>query len=256
MEEKPVKIYEKLECLGEGSYAKVFKARDKKTNVIVAIKKIKVIIGHGVDFCGINPTTIREIRFLKSIEHPYIIKLHHVMGDSLKISLIIDYMEGDLRNIIHSRTIAISQSHIKSYMKMMVDAISFMHSKWILHRDLKPENILIAPDGTIRITDFGLARIYGHFHDIEMTANVVTRWYRSPELLYGSTLYGEGVDVWALGCIFAELFLKAPLFPGDSDLSQLNEIFEKLGTPDESTWPGVSTLPDYIPYKKKTNIVP
>ncbi|CAG7827280.1 unnamed protein product, partial [Allacma fusca] len=114
--------------------------------------------------------------------------------------------------------------------------------------DMKPNNLLIDSKGVLKIGDFGLARYYGSPNRI-YTHQVVTRWYRAPELLFGARNYGEGVDVWAVGCILAELLLRAPLFPGDSDLGQLSKIFEVLGTPTETNWPDHKALPDYCDFK-------
>ena len=118
---------------------------------------------------------------------------------------------------------------------------------WVLHRDLKPNNLLIAPDGTLKLADFGLARVFGS-PDRTLTNQVFQRWYRAPELLYGARSYGPAVDMWALGCIFAELMLSRPYFAGTSDLDQLAKVFAALGTPTEEDWPGMRTLPDFVEY--------
>uniref|UniRef100_A0A1B0D7E1 cyclin-dependent kinase n=1 Tax=Phlebotomus papatasi TaxID=29031 RepID=A0A1B0D7E1_PHLPP len=114
----------------------------------------------------------------------------------------------------------------------------------ILHRDLKPQNLLVDTEGHIKLADFGLARCF----NIPMgsyTHEVVTLWYRAPEILLGTKFYSTGVDIWSLGCIFAEMIIKRPLFPGDSEIHQLYKIFELLGTPDNSTWPGINQMPEY-----------
>ena len=118
----------------------------------------------------------------------------------------------------------------------------------MLHRDLKPNNILIGRNGELKITDFGLAKSFGSPNRM-LTHQVVTRWYRSPELLFGAKLYGTGVDIWAVGCIMAELLLRVPFLPGETDLGQLSKIFEVFGTPTEEQWPNVETLSDYIKFK-------
>ena len=116
-------------------------------------------------------------------------------------------------------------------------------------QDLKPSNLLISPRGVLKIADFGLARECGD-PGARMTSQVVTRWYRAPELLLGSRAYSAGVDMWAVGCIFAELMLRTPYLPGDSDASQLTTIFRALGTPSQADWPYHQSLPNYAPFEQ------
>uniref|UniRef100_A0A8C2C629 Cyclin-dependent kinase 7 n=1 Tax=Cyprinus carpio TaxID=7962 RepID=A0A8C2C629_CYPCA len=204
------KRYEKLDFLGEGQFATVYKARDKTTNTIVAIKKIKV--GHRTEAKdGINRTALREIKLLQELTHPNIIGLLDAFGHKSNISLVFDFMETDLE-------------------------------------DLKPNNLLLDENGVLKLADFGLAKAFGSPNRV-YTHQVVTRWYRAPELLFGARMYGVGVDMWAVGCILAELLLRVPFLAGDSDLDQLTKIFEALGTPTEETWPGMSSLPDYVSFK-------
>nr|XP_048705521.1 cyclin-dependent kinase 7 isoform X3 [Caretta caretta] len=207
------KRYEKLDFLGEGQFATVYKARDKNTNQIVAIKKLLDAFGH------------------KS-----------------NISLVFDFMETDLEVIIKDSSLVLTQSHIKAYMLMTLQGLEYLHQHWILHRDLKPNNLLLDENGVLKLADFGLAKSFGSPNRV-YTHQVVTRWYRAPELLFGARMYGVGVDMWAVGCILAELLLRVPFLPGDSDLDQLTKIFETLGTPTEDQWPGMSSLPDYVTFK-------
>uniref|UniRef100_A0A672M9W5 Cyclin-dependent kinase 7 n=1 Tax=Sinocyclocheilus grahami TaxID=75366 RepID=A0A672M9W5_SINGR len=192
------KRYEKLDFLGEGQFATVYKARDKTTNTIVAIKKA-------------YRTALREIKLLQELSHPNIIGLLDAFGHKSNISLVFDFMETDLE-------------------------------------DLKPNNLLLDENGVLKLADFGLAKAFGSPNRV-YTHQVVTRWYRAPELLFGARMYGVGVDMWAVGCILAELLLRVPFLAGDSDLDQLTKIFEALGTPTEETWPGMSSLPDYVSFK-------
>ncbi|CAD5116699.1 unnamed protein product [Dimorphilus gyrociliatus] len=242
------KRYEKIEFLGEGQFATVYKARDKEFNDrIVAVKKIK--IGTRVEAeDGINRTALREIKILQEISHPNVIGLLDVFGRRSNVSLVFDYMHFDLEVIIKDQSVIFLPSHIKNYLMQTLRGLEYLHANWILHRDMKPNNLLINNDGVLKIGDFGLAKVFGS-PDRIYTHQVVTRWYRSPELLYGARQYGTGVDIWATACILAELLLRVPFVAGDSDLNQLSKIFEALGTPKEDDWPEMTQLPDYIEFK-------
>lgn len=242
-----VKRYEKIAFLGEGQFATVYKARDAETGLIVAVKKIKV--GSKAEAKdGVNRTAIREIKFLREIKHPNIIGLLDVFGYRSNISLVFDFMETDLEVIIKDMNIVLTQSHIKAYMIMTLKGLEFLHMNFILHRDLKPNNLLINDQGVLKIGDFGLARFFGSPNKV-YSHQVVTRWYRAPELLFGARIYATGIDIWAVGCILAELLLRVPFLPGESDLDQLSKIFQTLGTPTEEDWPHVSTLPHFVTFK-------
>ncbi|XP_072462548.1 cyclin-dependent kinase 7 [Notamacropus eugenii] len=241
------KRYEKLDFLGEGQFATVYKARDKNTGQIVAIKKIK--LGHRSEAKdGINRTALREIKLLQELSHPNIIGLLDAFGHKSNISLVFDFMETDLEVIIKDNSLVLTPSHIKAYMLMTLQGLEYLHQHWILHRDLKPNNLLLDENGVLKLADFGLAKSFGS-PNRAYTHQVVTRWYRAPELLFGARMYGVGVDMWAVGCILAELLLRVPFLPGDSDLDQLTRIFETLGTPTEEQWPGMCSLPDYVTFK-------
>lgn len=127
-----------------------------------------------------------------------------------------------------------------------MQSILFCHQRRVLHRDLKPQNLLIDNKGVIKLADFGLARAFGIPVRV-YTHEVVTLWYRAPEILLGSQRYSTPVDIWSVGCIFAEMMTKRPLFHGDSEIDQLFRIFRTLTTPTDETWPGVTSLPDYKP---------
>jgi serine/threonine protein kinase len=132
----------------------------------------------------------------------------------------------------------------KSYMYQICKGLAFCHGRRIIHRDLKPQNLLIDRNGAIKLADFGLARAFG-VPIRAYTHEVVTLWYRAPEILLGSAQYACPVDMWSVGTIFAELVTRRPLIPADSEIDALFRIFRLLGTPTEATWPGVSALPDY-----------
>merc|ERR1719383_1333264 len=135
---------------------------------------------------------------------------------------------------------------VKSYLRQLLEGIAYCHKHRVLHRDLKPQNLLIDSTGGIKLADFGLARAFG-LPVRTYTHEVVTLWYRAPEILLGSKFYSTSVDTWSIGCIFAEMLSRRPLFPGDSEIDQLFRIFRSLGTPTESLWPGVSALRDFKP---------
>ena len=240
-----VKRYLKIAFLGEGQFATVYKAEDLETNTIVAIKKIK--LGKRAETRdGINRTALREIKLLKELENENIIGLLDVFfGHNSNVSLVFDFMDTDLEKIIQDSNIILTAGHIKKYMLMTLQGMEYLHSRWVLHRDIKPNNLLLNRQGVLKITDFGLAKAYAS-PSRNYTHQVVTRWYRCPELLYGAMLYGTGVDIWATGCILAELFLRVPFLQGDNDIAQLYRIFEVFGSATEEVWPGVTNLPSYI----------
>ncbi|CAH1796484.1 unnamed protein product [Owenia fusiformis] len=241
------KQYEKIDFLGEGQFATVYKAKDLSTGDIVAVKKIKV--GNKSEAAdGINRTALREIKLLLELSHPNIIGLVDVFGQKSNISLVFDFMETDLEVLIKDLTVALTPGHIKSYTLQTLKGLEYLHKNWILHRDLKPNNLLINENGVLKLGDFGLAKYYGSPNRI-YTHQVVTRWYRAPELLFGARIYGTGIDIWAVGCILAELLIRVPFLPGESDLDQLTRIFQVMGTPNDERWTGMSSLPDYIKFK-------
>lgn len=247
------KRYKKIAFLGEGQFATVYKAEDTlHKGRIVAVKKIKLGLATEARD-GINRTALREIKLLQELQHQNIIGLLDVFGQKSNISLIFDYMDTDLEVIILDQTLVLRPGDIKAYLLMTLQGLEYLHMHWVLHRDLKPNNLLINDKGILKITDFGLAKSFGT-PARSLTHQVVTRWYRSPELLFGARYYGTGIDIWAVGCIGAELMLRKPFLTGDTDLSQLTKIFEICGTPSEDQWPGVSKLPDYIEYVAMPNI--
>ncbi|KAF3444133.1 hypothetical protein FNV43_RR13823 [Rhamnella rubrinervis] len=236
--------YLKREVLGEGTYGVVYKAIDTKTEQTVAIKKIRL----GKQKEGINFTALREIKLLKELKDPNIIELIDAFPHKGNLHLVFEFMETDLEAVIRDRNIFLSPADIKSYLQMTLKGLSYCHKKWVLHRDMKPNNLLIGPNGQLKLADFGLARIFGS-PDRRFTHQVFARWYRAPELLFGTKQYGSGVDVWAAACIFAELLLRRPFLQGSSDIDQLGKIFAAFGTPTSSQWPDMVYLPDYVEYQ-------
>ena len=226
--------------IGEGSYGVVYKATCKATGIIVALKKI-VIGNEGVPF-----SEMREISLLKELAHPNIVHLIDVEHSATRLYLVFEWLEMDLQKYMESLKTEDGMGHIlvKSYTHQLLKGMAFCHSRGIIHRDLKPANLLINRQGELKIADFGLARTI-QIPIRAYTHNVVTRWYRAPEILLGQRLYACPIDVWSIGVIFAEMINHRYLWPGDSEIEQLYQIFQTLGTPTEISWPGVSELPDY-----------
>ena len=153
---------------------------------------------------------------------------------------------GDLEMLIRdTQHIRFGLPDIKAWMGMLGRAVWFCHENFVLHRDIKPNNLLIAANGDVKLADFGLARSFADPYN-RMTYNVITRWYRPPELLYGSRHYAGAVDIWAVGLVFAELILRMPFMAGETDMHQLDLICRAIGTPTEENWPGVTKLPSYV----------
>jgi cyclin-dependent kinase len=239
-----MELYEKLEKIGEGTYGVVYKARNLETGNIVALKKIRL---EGEDE-GIPSTALREISVLREIEHENIVKLIDVVHESQKskLYLVFEYLDQDLKKYLDRVGKSLHKLLVKSYTYQLISGIYTCHSHRLLHRDLKPQNILIDRAGTLKLADFGLARAFCTPCKT-YTHEVVTLWYRPPEILLGCTQYSTAADVWSIGCIFSEIASSRPLFCGDSEIDQLFKIFRLLGTPTEETWPGVELLRDYKP---------
>ncbi|XP_074599980.1 cyclin-dependent kinase 1 isoform X2 [Brevipalpus obovatus] len=234
--------FEKLEKIGEGTYGVVYKARTKKTDLIVALKKIRL---ENEDE-GVPPTAIREITLLKELTHPNVVRMKDVILQENRLYLVFEFLSMDLRKCLDllPEDTLMDKFLVKSYMYQILQALSFCHKRRIIHRDLKPHNLLLDSKGIIKLADFGLARAFG-IPVRPYTHEVVTLWYRAPEVLLNAERYSTPVDIWSVGCIFAEMATKKPLFHGDSEIDQLFRIFRTLGTPTEEIWPGVSKLPSY-----------
>lgn len=233
--------FSKIEKIGEGTYGVVYKGRNNRTNKLVALKKIRLEL---VDE-GIPSTAVREISLLKELNgHPNVVSLEHVLHEDSKLYLVFEFLLCDLKKHLDSTKGPLDHILIKSYLYQITNALYFCHSRRILHRDLKPQNLLIDEHGLIKLADFGLGRGFG-IPVRAYTHEVVTLWYRAPEVLLGGQRYACPIDIWSVGCIFAEMVTKKPLFHGDSEIDQLFRIFRILGTPTEQNWPGVSQLPDY-----------
>ena len=240
----PASDYERQKLIGEGTFGKVHKAVVTATGEIVAIKKLIKTMSSKE---GAELSMLREIMLLQELKHENVIDLIEVFVHHGSISLVFEFCDADLEAVIKDSSRHLSIAQVKGYLLGTLRGVAFCHANWVLHRDLKPGNLLLTSSGGIKVADFGLARFFGS-PERRYTGQVVTRWYRAPELLFGAKFYGPSVDLWSVGCIFAELLLRAPYFPGNSDIEQLSRIFTGLGTPTEETWPGVTALPDYIPF--------
>ncbi|EEA04861.1 cell division protein kinase 2, putative [Cryptosporidium muris RN66] len=229
--------YQKLEKVGEGTYGVVYKAQDTQGR-IVALKRIRL----EAEDEGIPSTAIREISLLKELHHPNIVRLCDVMHSERRLTLVFEFMEKDLKKILDANSHGLEPKLVQSYLYQLLRGAAHCHQHRILHRDLKPQNLLINNDGALKLADFGLARAFG-IPVRSYTHEVVTLWYRAPDVLMGSKKYSTSVDIWSIGCIFAEMSNGKPLFPGTSDEDQLLKIFSVLGTPNPTIWPQVQELP-------------
>ena len=233
--------YQVLDVLGEGTYGVVYRAIDRRTSEVVALKKIRLDRSEE----GIPQTALREVSILQELHHPNVVNLKDVIcvADA-KLYLVFEYVEQDLKQALDKRISAFSSTLLKRLTYQLLEGLSFCHAHRIIHRDLKPANLLLTGENLLKIADFGLARAF-HIPTNTFTHEVVTLWYRAPEILLGEKHYCAAVDMWSVGCIFAELARRKVLFRGDSEIGQLYEIFQVLGTPSESLWNGVTALPDF-----------
>jgi serine/threonine protein kinase len=219
----------------------VFKGRNRQTGEFVALKEIHLDSEEGTP-----STAIREISLMKELKHENVVNLHDVIHTENKLMLVFEFMDKDLKKYMDSRGTRgmLDPATIKSFMHQLLKGIAFCHENRVLHRDLKPQNLLINNKGQLKLADFGLARAFGI--PVNTFSNeVVTLWYRAPDVLLGSRTYNTSIDIWSAGCIMAEMFTGRPLFPGTTNEDQLQKIFRLMGTPSELSWPGISQYPEY-----------
>ncbi|KAJ3434630.1 cyclin-dependent kinase [Anaeramoeba flamelloides] len=256
--------YEFLGRIGKGSYGIVHKAREMGTNRYVAIKEYLKHANQKQDQ-GVMASTIREIKLLKELNFESVVKIEDVFyveeNGTRKMYIAFEYAEHDLYKIIlhyHNRRQRMPEALVKSFMWQILNGMHYLHENWVIHRDIKPANILIkdTPDekGVVKIADFGLARIFQDpFNGLGRDGNVVTIWYRAPELLLGSEHYTKAIDIWSIGCLFFELLRGMTLFRGEEIKSnrvvfqqdQMKKITQLLGVPDSTTWNGIEKYPFY-----------
>ncbi|KAG8342303.1 Protein kinase domain [Trypanosoma vivax] len=231
--------YERQEKVGEGAYGLVYKARDVNTGSIVALKRIRL----DTEEEGVPCTAIREISLLKELRHQNIVRLLDVCHSENRLTLVFEYMELDLRKYIDRENCNLDSATIQGFMRCLLKGLRFCHEHNVLHRDLKPANLLISREKELKLADFGLGRAFG-IPVKKLTHEVVTLWYRAPDVLLGSTQYGTSVDLWSVGCIFAEMAIGSPLFTGKNDADQLLHIVQFLGTPTKEIWPSIDQYPN------------
>ncbi|KAL2113761.1 hypothetical protein VUR80DRAFT_2411 [Thermomyces stellatus] len=256
--------YQKLEKVGEGTYGVVYRARDLTAGGrVVALKKIRL----EAEDEGVPSTAIREISLLKEMRDPNIVRLYNIVhAEGNKLYLVFEFLDLDLKKYMESlppsqggrgkslpetssqllQRMGMGPAVVQKWLMQLCLGVRYCHAHRVLHRDLKPQNLLIDAEGNMKLADFGLARAFG-VPLRTYTHEVVTLWYRAPEILLGGRQYSTGVDMWSVGCIFAEMCTRKPLFAGDSEIDEIFKIFRTLGTPTEDVWPGVTSYADFKP---------
>ncbi|CAK1551311.1 unnamed protein product [Leptosia nina] len=248
--EKCVDGFQVITQIGEGTYGQVYKARDKNSGQLVALKKVRL----ENEKEGFPITAVREIKILRQLNHKNIVNLREIVTDKQdaldfrkdkgSFYLVFEYMDHDLMGLLESKMVDFTESHNASIMRQLLDGLAYCHRKNFLHRDIKCSNILMNNKGEVKLGDFGLARLWSaEDRQRPYTNKVITLWYRPPELLLGEERYGPSVDVWSMGCILGELFVKHPLFQGNVEIMQLETISRVCGTPVPGVWPNVVNLP-------------
>ncbi|KAI5185125.1 hypothetical protein NEHOM01_0630 [Nematocida homosporus] len=206
------------DLLGYGTYSMVYRGYDIMNGATVALKVIKL-----TEEEGMPNTALREISLMKKLSHPNILTLLDVVHTETQLTIILEYIDTDLRKLLNSP----AEIDKTALIAQLVAGVKYLHAQQIVHRDLKPQNILVNKNGQLKIADFGLARSF----EIKMpsySSEVVTLWYRSPELLRGCKIYGYSIDMWSLGCIVSEIITRTPLFSGTDKQDQLLKISKFL----------------------------
>uniref|UniRef100_V9KKY3 cyclin-dependent kinase n=1 Tax=Callorhinchus milii TaxID=7868 RepID=V9KKY3_CALMI len=237
-----LETYVKLDKLGEGTYATVFKGRSKLTDNLVALKEIRLEHEEGAP-C----TAIREVSLLKDLKHANIVTLHDIIHTEKSLTLVFEYLDKDLKQYMDDCGNIMSMHNVKIFLFQLLRGLAYCHRRKVLHRDLKPQNLLINEKGELKLADFGLARAKS-VPTKTYSNEVVTLWYRPPDVLLGSTEYSTPIDMWGVGCIFYEMATGRPLFPGSTVEDELHLIFRILGTPTEETWLGISSSEEFKAY--------
>jgi cyclin-dependent kinase 2 len=239
--EKRLNEFRKVRKIGEGTYGEVYEAIDTTNNRRVAMKKMRI---ENKDE-GIPITALREMCILKHLRHDNVVKLYEIIQDVDKIVLIFEYADMDLKMYVDKEKGIKDLKIIQQFTLQILNGLYYCNINRIIHRDLKPQNLLlITSEMKLKLCDFGLSRMFS-LPMGKMTHEIITLWYRPPEVLLGIENYTTKVDSWSIGCIMAEMITGKPLFPGDSEIGQLFKIFQIMGTPNEESWPGITKLKDY-----------
>lgn len=233
--------YKKLNKLGEGTYATVFKGKSLLTNALVALKEIRLEHEEGAP-C----TAIREISLLRDLKQANIVTLHDLIHTDTTLTLVFEYLERDLKAYMDANNNTLAVENVKLLMFQLLRGLNYCHKKKILHRDLKPQNLLMGSKGELKLADFGLARAQS-VPSKTFSNEVVTLWYRPPDILLGSNDYTTTIDIWGVGCIFFEMISGKPLFPGATVDEEMHFIFRILGTPTDPNQ-YITKLPHFHKY--------
>ncbi|XP_016447040.1 protein IMPAIRED IN BABA-INDUCED STERILITY 1 [Nicotiana tabacum] len=226
--------FQKLDKIGQGTYSSVFRARDLESGRTVALKKVR--------FDNFEPESVRfmarEILILRRLDHPNIMKLEGIIASRLSSSiyLVFEYMEHDISGLLSCPEVKFNESQVKCLMKQLLSGLDHCHSRGIMHRDIKGANLLVNNEGILKVADFGLANFSDLGTKQPLTSRVVTLWYRPPELLLGATDYAASVDLWSVGCVFAEILTGKPILQGRTEVEQLHKVFKLCGSPPDDYW--------------------
>ncbi|XP_046339429.1 cyclin-dependent kinase 17-like isoform X2 [Haliotis rufescens] len=237
-----IESYTKLDKLGEGTYATVFKGKSRLTDNLVALKEIRLEHEEGAP-C----TAIREVSLLRDLKHANVVTLHDIIHTEKSLTLVFEYLEKDLKQYMDDCGNIMSMTNVKIFLYQLLRGLAYCHKRRVLHRDLKPQNLLINERGELKLADFGLARAKS-IPTKTYSNEVVTLWYRPPDVLLGSTEYSTQIDMWGVGCIFYEMACGRPLFPGSTVEDELHLIFKTLGTPSDEEFSGIATNEEFVSY--------
>lgn len=252
-------FYNNLKPVQEGRHGVVYRATCKETGSLVALKNVKNSKDGNPG--GFSMIVMREVNVLLTLNHPNIITLKEIVhvsqeddeeGEDANWFLVMEFMEHDLKDIVTTMKTPFSEAQVKHLMMQLAEAVRALHEAWVLHRDLKTANLLLDNRGILKVCDLGMARFFGDPY-CPFTEEVISRWYRPPEILLGTKQYTENVDVWSMGCIFGELLQRSVLLPGDTEVDQLTKSWALIGTPTEEAWPEYAKLVETKKFKfKKT----
>ncbi|XP_055338325.1 cyclin-dependent kinase 18-like isoform X4 [Paramacrobiotus metropolitanus] len=234
-----LETYLKLERLGEGTYATVYKGKSRLTDGLVALKEIRLEHDEGAP-C----TAIREVSLLRDLRHANIVTLHDIIHSEKSLVLVFEYLESDLKSYMERYNNYINLKNIRLFLLQLLRGLNYCHKRRVLHRDLKPQNLLISDRGELKLADFGLARAKS-VPTKTFSNEVVTLWYRPPDILLGATDYTTHIDMWGVGCIFYEMATGRPMFPGSTTEDEMHLIFKMLGTPTEGEWPHIQESEEF-----------